>query len=73
MKNRFIMYFILFLFLISLGIIPLEHANIQKEQVIIQQYSTYLMQNGNYLNYTVVSGVEEKILYQQCITDSNQL
>ncbi|ACP47724.1 conserved hypothetical protein [Sulfolobus islandicus Y.N.15.51] len=63
MKNRFIMYFILFLFLISLGIIPLEHANIQKEQVIIQQYSTYLMQNGNYLNYTVVSGVEDKILY----------
>ncbi|MCH4815495.1 MAG: hypothetical protein QXY87_02905 [Saccharolobus sp.] len=63
MKNKFIMYFILFLFLISLGIIPLEHANIQKEQVIIQQYSTYLIRNGEYLNYTVVGGVEDKTIY----------
>lgn len=57
------MYIILFLLLISLSISTIGNINIQKEQVIIQQYSTYLIQNGESLNYTVISGVEDKIIY----------
>ncbi|QGA55225.1 hypothetical protein GFS03_11880 [Sulfolobus sp. E5-1-F] len=63
MGSKFIMYIILFLFLISLGITPIEHSNIQKEELIIQQYSTYLIRNAEYVNYTVVSGVEDAMIY----------
>ncbi|WP_338599150.1 hypothetical protein V6M85_09370 [Sulfolobus tengchongensis] len=68
MKSKFIMYIILFFILLSLPIIPLGNSNIQKQQVIGEQYFTILSQNQQYLNYTVINGVNNEIIYTNNIS-----